>query len=63
FLNRLDEMVIFDRLNRENMDGIVEIQLKRLEKRLAQRKITLELDEPAHKWLADAGYDPVYGAR
>ncbi|MEO1952449.1 AAA family ATPase, partial [Thioclava sp.] len=63
FLNRLDEMVIFDRLNRENMDGIVEIQLKRLEKRLAQRKITLELDESAHKWLADAGYDPVYGAR
>ncbi|OOY09267.1 ATP-dependent chaperone ClpB [Thioclava sp. F36-7] len=63
FLNRLDEMVIFDRLNRENMDGIVEIQLKRLETRLAQRKITLELDESAHKWLADAGYDPVYGAR
>ncbi|MPQ94543.1 ATP-dependent chaperone ClpB [Thioclava sp. JE_KL1] len=63
FLNRLDEMVIFDRLNRENMDGIVEIQLKRLEKRLAQRKITLDLDESAHKWLADAGYDPVYGAR
>ncbi|QPZ89657.1 ATP-dependent chaperone ClpB [Thioclava electrotropha] len=63
FLNRLDEMVIFDRLNRENMDGIVEIQLKRLEKRLAQRKITLELDDSAHKWLADAGYDPVYGAR
>ncbi|OWY02421.1 ATP-dependent chaperone ClpB [Thioclava sp. IC9] len=63
FLNRLDEMVIFDRLNRKDMDGIVEIQLKRLEKRLAQRKITLDLDEPAHKWLADAGYDPVYGAR
>ncbi|PFG61728.1 ATP-dependent Clp protease ATP-binding subunit ClpB [Thioclava sp. ES.031] len=63
FLNRLDEMVIFDRLNRENMDGIVEIQLKRLETRLAQRKITLDLDESAHKWLADAGYDPVYGAR
>ncbi|MBC7147394.1 MAG: ATP-dependent chaperone ClpB [Thioclava marina] len=63
FLNRLDEMVIFDRLNRENMDGIVEIQLKRLEKRLAQRKITLDLDAAARKWLADAGYDPVYGAR
>ncbi|WGT52255.1 ATP-dependent chaperone ClpB [Thioclava nitratireducens] len=63
FLNRLDEMVIFDRLNRKDMDGIVEIQLKRLEKRLAQRKITLNLDESAHKWLADAGYDPVYGAR
>ncbi|MBD3804191.1 MAG: AAA family ATPase, partial [Thioclava sp.] len=63
FLNRLDEMVIFDRLNRDNMDGIVEIQLKRLENRLAQRKITLELDDAARKWLADAGYDPVYGAR
>ncbi|KFE34851.1 ATP-dependent chaperone ClpB [Thioclava atlantica] len=63
FLNRLDEMVIFDRLNRDEMDGIVAIQLKRLEKRLAQRKITLVLDDAARKWLADAGYDPVYGAR
>ncbi|MBN2741906.1 MAG: ATP-dependent chaperone ClpB [Rhodobacteraceae bacterium] len=63
FLNRLDEMVIFDRLNRADMTGIVTIQLKLLEKRLAQRKITLDLDEAARKWLADAGYDPVYGAR
>lgn len=63
FLNRLDEMVIFDRLSRNNMDGIVRIQLERLEKRLAQRKITLDLDVAAAKWLADAGYDPVYGAR
>jgi ATP-dependent Clp protease ATP-binding subunit ClpB len=63
FLNRLDEMVIFDRLNRADMTGIVTIQIKLLEKRLAQRKITLELDEAARKWLADAGYDPVYGAR
>ena len=63
FLNRLDEMVIFDRLNRADMDGIVTIQLKRLEHRLAQRKIALELDADARKWLADAGYDPVYGAR
>ncbi|KEO61145.1 ATP-dependent chaperone ClpB [Thioclava indica] len=63
FLNRLDEMVIFDRLNRADMTGIVTIQLKLLEKRLAQRKISLDLDEAARKWLADAGYDPVYGAR
>ncbi|WP_442773093.1 ATP-dependent chaperone ClpB [Paenirhodobacter enshiensis] len=63
FLNRLDEIVIFDRLSRKNMDGIVKIQLQRLEKRLAARKITLDLDEAAMKWLADEGYDPVYGAR
>ncbi|NKW77910.1 ATP-dependent chaperone ClpB [Rhodobacteraceae bacterium R_SAG7] len=63
FLNRLDETVIFDRLGRHDMDGIVEIQLGRLAKRLAQRKITLELDEGAKTWLADEGYDPVFGAR
>ncbi|KNG94528.1 ATP-dependent chaperone ClpB [Pseudaestuariivita atlantica] len=63
FLNRLDETIIFDRLSREDMDGIVEIQLKRLLKRLASRKITLELDEAAKTWLADEGYDPVFGAR
>ena len=63
FLNRLDDMIVFDRLTREDMDGIVRIQLRRLEKRLAQRKIVLDLDEGARKWLADEGYDPVYGAR
>jgi ATP-dependent Clp protease ATP-binding subunit ClpB len=63
FLNRLDEQIIFDRLNRADMDGIVTIQLKRLEKRLAARKITLELDADALAWLADEGYDPVFGAR
>ena len=63
FLNRLDETIIFDRLARDDMDGIVSIQLKRLEKRLAGRKITLTLDEGARKWLADEGYDPVFGAR
>ncbi|TMV94891.1 ATP-dependent chaperone ClpB [Thioclava sp. BHET1] len=63
FLNRLDEMVIFDRLDRADMGGIVTIQLKRLEARLAARKITLDLDAKAEAWLADAGYDPVYGAR
>jgi ATP-dependent Clp protease ATP-binding subunit ClpB len=63
FLNRLDEQVIFDRLTRGDMDGIVTIQLRRLEKRLAARKITLDLDEAARQWLADEGYDPVFGAR
>ena len=63
FLNRLDETIIFDRLGRADMDGIVSIQLRRLEKRLAARKIRLELDEDARKWLADEGYDPVFGAR
>ena len=63
FLNRLDETVIFDRLGREDMDGIVTIQLRRLEQRLAARKITLDLDDGARKWLADEGYDPVFGAR
>ncbi|MBE3637852.1 ATP-dependent chaperone ClpB [Mangrovicoccus algicola] len=63
FLNRLDETIIFDRLGREDMDGIVDIQLARLGKRLAGRKITLELDDAARTWLADEGYDPVFGAR
>ena len=63
FLNRLDEQIIFDRLNRADMDGIVTIQLRRLEKRLAARKITLDLDAEARAWLADEGYDPVFGAR
>lgn len=63
FLNRLDETIIFDRLGRADMSGIVDIQLRRLEKRLAQRKIALELDADARAWLAEEGYDPVYGAR
>jgi len=63
FLNRLDETIIFDRLTRADMDGIVKIQMRRLEKRLAARNIALELDEGARKWLADEGYDPVFGAR
>ncbi|MDR0809866.1 MAG: ATP-dependent chaperone ClpB [Gemmobacter sp.] len=63
FLNRLDEQVIFDRLNRADMGGIVEVQLRRLEKRLAHRKISLSLDAGAKAWLANEGYDPVFGAR
>jgi len=63
FLNRLDETIIFDRLAREDMDGIVDIQMARLLKRLAARKIAVSLDESARKWLANEGYDPVFGAR
>ncbi|MEE9250867.1 MAG: ATP-dependent chaperone ClpB [Alphaproteobacteria bacterium] len=63
FLNRLDEILLFHRLSREHMTRIVDIQLGRLRDMLAPRKITLELDESARGWLANAGYDPVYGAR
>ena len=63
FLNRLDEIQLFRRLGRREMAGIVEIQIERLKRLLAERKITLDLDEAAKAWLADAGYDPVYGAR
>ena len=63
FLNRLDEILLFRRLSRKDMAGIVDIQLARLQKLLSDRKITLKLDEGAKRWLADQGYDPVYGAR
>ena len=63
FLNRLDDQIIFDRLGRGDMGAIVDIQLKRLEARLAGRKIVLELDPAARAWLAEEGYDPVFGAR
>jgi ATP-dependent Clp protease ATP-binding subunit ClpB len=63
FLNRLDEILIFRRLTRADMTGIVDIQLARLQKLLADRKITLTLDDAAKRWLADAGYNSVYGAR
>jgi ATP-dependent Clp protease ATP-binding subunit ClpB len=63
FLNRLDEIILFHRLTRANMDRIVEIQIARLSRLLSDRKITIDLDEKARRWLADAGYDPVYGAR
>ncbi|MXP61729.1 ATP-dependent chaperone ClpB [Roseomonas sp. M0104] len=63
FLNRLDEIVLFRRLARKDMGSIVEIQLGRLRNLLEERKITLELDQFARDWLAEAGYDPVYGAR
>ncbi|MBX3536714.1 MAG: ATP-dependent chaperone ClpB [Chelatococcus sp.] len=63
FLNRVDEIILFHRLKKEQMGAIVDIQLKRLAKLLEERKITLELDESAREWLADKGYDPAYGAR
>jgi ATP-dependent Clp protease ATP-binding subunit ClpB len=63
FLNRLDEVLLFARLDRANMSNIVEIQLGRRRALLDDRKITLELDAAATHWLAEAGYDPVYGAR
>ncbi|ESY70470.1 MULTISPECIES: ATP-dependent chaperone ClpB [Mesorhizobium] len=63
FLNRVDEVILFHRLRRKDMDRIVEIQLKRLESLLVDRKITLALDHEAIEWLAAKGYDPAYGAR
>lgn len=63
FLNRLDEMIVFDRLSRANMTAIVDIQLAHLRALLADRKIDLSVDDSAKEWLANAGYDPAYGAR
>jgi ATP-dependent Clp protease ATP-binding subunit ClpB len=63
FLNRIDEIILFRRLGRAQMGAIVDIQLKRLEKLLAERNMRLTLDARAHSELARRGYDPVYGAR
>jgi ATP-dependent Clp protease ATP-binding subunit ClpB len=63
FLNRIDEIILFKRLGRGEMDDIVRIQLQRVEKLLADRRMTLGLDDGALHWLAERGYDPVYGAR
>ena len=63
FLNRLDEILLFRRLSRSDMRGIVDIQLARLQKLLDDRKIVLDIDDKARDWLAETGYDPVYGAR
>jgi ATP-dependent Clp protease ATP-binding subunit ClpB len=63
FLNRLDEILLFRRLSRDDMKGIVAIQLERLKALLADRKITLDIDGVAAAWRANTGYDPVYGAR
>jgi ATP-dependent Clp protease ATP-binding subunit ClpB len=63
FLNRLDEIILFRRLQRADMTNIVTIQLQRLKELLADRKINLVLDKPATDWLGEEGYDSVYGAR
>jgi ATP-dependent Clp protease ATP-binding subunit ClpB len=63
FLNRIDEIILFHRLRREDMGAIVDIQMARLGRLLEDRKITLELTPRARSWLADKGYDPAYGAR
>jgi ATP-dependent Clp protease ATP-binding subunit ClpB len=63
FLNRVDEIILFHRLRREDMGKIVQIQLKRLERLLSDRKISIALDKDAIDWLAAKGYDPAYGAR
>ena len=63
FLNRVDEIILFHRLRRDNMAAIVDIQFGRLQRLLVDRKIVLDLDPQARAWLADKGYDPVYGAR
>jgi len=63
FLNRLDDIILFHRLQRSDMGEIVDIQMSRLQKLLADRKITIELDDQGRSWLANRGYDPAYGAR
>ncbi|HEX8779644.1 MAG TPA: AAA family ATPase, partial [Nocardioides sp.] len=63
FLNRLDEVVMFDALSRDDLTHIVDLQLELLEQRLAARRISIEVTDAAKQWLAQAGYDPAYGAR
>jgi ATP-dependent Clp protease ATP-binding subunit ClpB len=63
FLNRVDEIILFHRLKRDQMGRIVDIQMQRLAKLLDDRKITVQLDAKARDWLAEKGYDPAYGAR
>ncbi|SIQ10087.1 MULTISPECIES: ATP-dependent chaperone ClpB [unclassified Bosea (in: a-proteobacteria)] len=63
FLNRIDDIILFHRLRRQDMGAIVDIQMARLAKLLTDRKITLELSKEAREWLAEKGYDPAYGAR
>lgn len=63
FLNRIDEIIIFNKLNKENMHTIVDIQLKKLKKNLEDKQIYFECEKEALSWLVERGYDPVYGAR
>ena len=63
FLNRLDDMIVFNPLTRDELAGIVDIQVARVADRLKERRITLDVTDSAREWLADTGYDPAYGAR
>ena len=63
FLNRLDEIIVFHELNEEQLRQVVDLLAKDLQKRLAERKLSVEITEKAKSWLAKEGYDPVYGAR
>ena len=63
FINRLDDVVVFDPLSQDQLVGIVDIQLEGLAERLAARRLTLDVSDAARSWLADRGYDPAYGAR
>ena len=63
FINRLDDVVVFDPLSKEQLVGIVDIQLRGLADRLAERRLTLDVTDAAKSWLAERGYDPAYGAR
>jgi ATP-dependent Clp protease ATP-binding subunit ClpB len=63
FTNRIDELVIFNRLTQNNITGIVDVRLQEIQQRLADRKITLEVDQAAKEWLGQSGYEPIFGAR
>jgi ATP-dependent Clp protease ATP-binding subunit ClpB len=63
FINRLDDVLVFDALSAEQLESIVDIQISALARRLEARRLTLEVSESARKWLAERGFDPVYGAR
>jgi ATP-dependent Clp protease ATP-binding subunit ClpB len=63
FTNRIDELVIFNRLSQTNITGIVDVRLQEIQQRLADRHIVLDVDEPAKQWLGQSGYEPVFGAR
>jgi ATP-dependent Clp protease ATP-binding subunit ClpB len=63
FLNRLDEVVVFDALSRDDLAHIVDLQVRAFAERLSDRRITLEVTDDARQWLAARGYDPAYGAR
>jgi ATP-dependent Clp protease ATP-binding subunit ClpB len=63
FINRLDDVVVFDTLTHEQLAAIVDIQISRLADRLRERRLALHVTDAAREWLADIGYDPIYGAR